>query len=192
MGWRPSVPSWRRSSVRRTWSSGWLARSSRRPGRLQSWSQRPTGSLRSSWMCRLHGRCVGHGNCPLRSWKASEPSPQDFLPPRRASQLWWSGWERGSFGGVKNQSFQERSHIRSVFAVCSTRVTQAVLPQWFHKGKFPGARVCFPIKSSTGAAEITHWVKTPAAKPDDLGLISRTHVIEGKRWFLRIVLWPVP
>lgn len=59
MGWLPSAPSWRRSSARRTWSSGWPVRSSRRPDQLQSWSPRPIGSLRSSWMCRLRGRCVG-------------------------------------------------------------------------------------------------------------------------------------
>lgn len=36
MGWLRSAPSWRRSSARRTWNSGWPVRSSRRPGQLQN------------------------------------------------------------------------------------------------------------------------------------------------------------
>lgn len=87
MGWLRSAPSWRQSSARRTWNSGWPVRSSRRPGQLQSWSPRPIGSLRSLWTCRLRGRCVGGGESlarPLSMAPVSHGSPCGGL-----SQSWW-------------------------------------------------------------------------------------------------------
>lgn len=47
--WRPSEPSLRPSSVRRTWSSGWPARTSRGRGRRPSWPPGRTASSRNSF-----------------------------------------------------------------------------------------------------------------------------------------------
>lgn len=59
MEWLPSAPSWRRSSVKRTWSSGWPGEEFKKTSPLPNWSPRPIESLRSLWMFRLRGRLGG-------------------------------------------------------------------------------------------------------------------------------------
>lgn len=38
------------------------------------------------------------------------------------------------------------------------------------------------------AGDLAQWVKAPAARPDDLNSVPRTHMVDGKNWYLESVL----
>lgn len=132
MGWLRSAPSWRRSSVKRTWSSGWPVRSSRRPGQLQNWSPRPIGSLKSLWMCRLRGRCVGSGVLsdphPLLSLLAGVWArfDGDFLLIW-TSLLWWLWIQKGSLLRCRAQGFYKKELYWEYFSCLSVKHVQQEL-----------------------------------------------------------------
>lgn len=44
------------------------------------------------------------------------------------------------------------------------------------------------ITAKTEAGEMVLWVKAPAAKPDDVSSITRTHMTEGEKQLLQVVL----